>query len=289
MPNSVVPGDRRRSPRLRRLVSVSVRYADREFEGVTLNVSPSGFYVTAPSRTLPPAGALIELRPAGAAVVIAGRVRRVLQPGSLLGDSSGFSVELEGFKAPSKTGLITFLRELGADDAAIDSITETSEGAAFRPPLTPGAVENVVRTERLESGRALPDTAGRVRSPSWDGKERRQIERLPTHIDVRWHMNDLPHSGRVLNVSRGSVFLQTEHALPAIGMRIRIDLPLPDAPGGAEVHLSGTITRHWAPENEALPGVGVSITNVDERRRLGVFNLWLKRLSLRQRSEAAAS
>jgi hypothetical protein len=285
--------DRRRFLRLPRLVNVVVRDSHGTFDAVTLDMSPGGAYVTVPARRIPPVGTTVELRPANAQVTLRGVVLRAAPLGGPLVAIPGFAVGFESISTHLGAQVLAgFLADLGAADPRPDMFDATASAPTYLPG-TLARVEPGVPRSRAEAA-ARPTEGAIERAPSvlealtlrqtvgWSGFDRRRDPRIATRLEARWYTDKIPSTGQVLSLSESGLFLATGHRPPGIGARLTLYVPLPEAPAGVSVQLRAVVTRHWVLDSDCAPGFGAAIRHVEERGRLGIFRLWLRRQRVRQ-------
>jgi len=109
------------------------------------------------------------------------------------------------------------------------------------------------------------------RDPGWRGVERRQFQRLPTHLQVDLRTVDDLRSGTVRDVSQGGLFIATRRPLE-VGSRLR--LLLSPGPGEPPLELAATVT--WVRQtgdDESEVGMGVEFGVLDAEQRGTVSRL----------------
>ncbi len=306
MERSNTARDRRRAVRFQRLLRLVLEHDDATESAVSVDVSWTGAFVRIEGRRSMPAGLVLDLRyrdvELAYEVVASARViRNVAQPSSLQ-RIPGIAVEFEGIACEQGLGpLRHFLMHVVGCHELIaweySSASVSGGPALFRPPPPAGEPRGQsarnVHAERLSPDRCVPEETQAIEDLLRDRLtpvDRRRQRRYPVHIDVTWFLDeDVPHSGRVLSVSQTGLFVQTDHALPAVGTRVLVRFPVDESPFHTVLKISGPIRRHWDPDLEALPGFGMGITTVDAAGRPGVFRFYLSRLAKRFEPRARAA
>lgn len=286
--------DRRRGPRLQKLITLTFEHSERQETCVTVNVGPCGAWVSTRVGLSLPVGGDVALcyQPAGAAsapMTLRGRVLRTVsrEPGD--GRHPGMAVEFESVvtSAPREE-LHAFLVSVLGMECTLDGLLEVAPSGekVYRfPEYTEGVVRfgkaRHVHRARLAPERCLPSDAKAgedVQREIQSDVERRRSPRHAVRVDVTYYVGDMPHSAAVLNVSRSGMFLQTDHDPPPPGARIWLRFPVTSEPEGWTVKIDATVRRRWEPAAEVLPGFAVKIREVDEQGRTGSFRMYLHRL-----------
>lgn len=94
--------------------------------------------------------------------------------------------------------------------------------------------------------------------------ERRQHQRVPTKILIKYSSADQFFTDYIQNISRGGIFVPTHNPLPE-GTRLSITFSLPH--GGPSITTEGVVIRSLsaAPDDDIAPsGMGIQFEALDE-------------------------
>ena len=94
---------------------------------------------------------------------------------------------------------------------------------------------------------------------------RRRLPRTKMRIACTLHLEESLHSGMVLDISAGGLFIQT-NASPAPGIPVRVELRVPELPEPIEMQATVARKRIVPPRLRALlkGGVGIHLENPPE-------------------------
>jgi uncharacterized protein (TIGR02266 family) len=114
--------------------------------------------------------------------------------------------------------------------------------------------------------------------PPGFGDDRRKDPRFDVTIRVDYSTKDIFVSNYVTNLSRGGVFIQTDHPLP-IQSEIRLTFTLPD--DNIKIEAKGKVT--WTFDirkgtGHVSPGMGIRFTDLSSEQRAMIEN-YIKKLS----------
>ncbi len=288
--------DRRRAPRRSILLRLAFDYADKAVKCVATNINHLGTFIN--TQVVPPVGTRLVLaytsdKAPAQSILFKAVVVRVVHQTLRASRTPGMAV---AFDEIASTGgadhLCKFLdssmqcrpgdydrAEFATNDAGYAALRV--EGAD-----TGGSEARHVHEKRLKDGKYLPtdghETENLMRK--FTGTERRRNPRFSVRVDVSFYCGDIPFLGSVLNISQSSLFMQTDHDIPAVGTNVSLKFPLAEAPDPQYVRIDGTICRHWDPSNEALPGYAVHFDHVGELGRRGIFQMYLNNFRKRASS-----
>ena len=269
---------------------------------MTTDVSVRGAFVTTKSKVQLPVGMelTVEYIPQNTAdspIYIEGIVSRSVKRPSRVSRMPGMAIEFLRYVSPGGAApLALFLQDLlgcTLDDAESGTFGTDDTGATIFDvePVegpTPRSHARHVHTERLSPERTLPDdarSAEELLRKIVTDIERRRVRRFAVHVDVTYYLDEreVPHRGVVLNVSQRGLFIQTDHAVPKLGVRVKLQLPVDEDGSDVYVRIEGTVRRRWDPSTEGLPGFGIRLDRIDEMGHTGVFRMYLRRLERRGR------
>lgn len=102
----------------------------------------------------------------------------------------------------------------------------------------------------------------------------RVFQRIPYVVKVEFRTPSSFLVAYSINLSRGGIFLETDHAA-AIGDRIALEFT---APGLGPIHITGRVAWRREAQSDAPPGLGIQFQDIDENlgqvidRLIGNFN-----------------
>jgi hypothetical protein len=274
--------DRRRAPRRRKLLRLTYRYANKDVTCIATDINHLGLFVN--SQVLPPVGLELDFtyveERSGRTIILRTTVVRVVHQTLRASRIPGMALEFSEILAPAgQPDMEWFLQEVltirPADLIQLEYIEGPDGTCGVRPPrLHTNA--RAVHEERLREGKhTLSEHKESSEMEKLHVRERRRNPRFPVHVDVSFFVGDIPFLGSVLNISQSSLFMQTDHEIPAVGTNISMKYPLAEAPDPQYVRIDATVCRHWNPSGEGLPGYAVHFDHVGELGRRGIFQMYL--------------
>lgn len=281
MVNIQAASDRRLLPRVQRLLRFDLEHSFGCTSAVTSDISPTGAFIVGAGLCFGAPGAAVRVVPQGYDVALTAVVRRTQQADASFVRLPGVAIEFRIIRAESDAALRRFIHDVGGCLDALPGTTRSGNTLFLgdRPRRVGGPIGVIFQRAATASG-SLPEVLRRSRRYAWRGSERRVAPRYEQTQNLTFHSGNLPHLGRLLNLSRSGIYVSTPHAVPPAGTLIELDLAVPDAPSGVTVRLRSRVIREHDPFTEGLPGFGAVIVGVDERARVGAFRLLLRRLAV---------
>ncbi len=274
---------------MQRLLRLDLEYASGGASAVTSDVSPHGAFIVGAGISFGPPGAAVRVAPQGYDVVITAIVRRTQQADASFVRLPGVALEFHIIRAASDVALRRFISDVGGSLDALPGTTQSGDTLFLDGrPLRLSGPMGAIGANHPHRSEALPEVLRRSRRHVWRGAERRVAPRYEISQDLTFQCANLPHLGRLLNLSRTGFFVGTPHTVPPAGTLLELEVAVPNAPTGVTLRLRGRVIRQNDPFTEGLPGFGAIITGVDERSRVGAFRLLLRRLAVLHESGSVA-
>ena len=290
---SVQIQDRRRAVRHRKLLRFEFDYDDKHVTCVSTDISRWGTFVN--SQVVPLVGCALELiyRPSEDAretILLRSRVIRIVHQTLRASRIPGLAVAFEEVASVGgKRALLQFMAgTLGIPESEADDESFHTDDAGYAVFAIAGRDETSdsrAPYARLEHERTLPlgqQASEAALDQLQQRKERRHNPRFPVNVDVSFYIGDIPYLGSVENISRTSLYIRTDHDLPAMGTNLTLKYPLAEAPDPQYVRIDGTVCRHWNESTERPQGFAIHFDHVGELGRPGLFHTYL-RYSMRPR------
>ena len=270
--------DRRRFPRTRKMVQLTLRYDGEDHLISTTDVSPRGAFIHTDLRI--PLYATISLvgRWEQQKITVVGQVVRVVDRQSRFVSVPGFGIEWRRFHGANVPGLCRFMVDL----------LSTPPGD-FNPELlrtTGDPAGNIVYylesrylLELVEEvSRSYRDTVPMERTGD-QPIERRLFQRYPVNLEAQYFHRGIPYMARILNLSRNGLCFQTRQTIPEVGTPIVCKTHLTGVFSEQWLRVEGVVDRLWHPPTDGdTRGFTMRIENRNEGGSDDLFERYLRYL-----------
>lgn len=246
--------DRRKHPRQARFLRLGFDWSSQRCLAVTTNVSTGGAFLN--TAVLPPPGAQLDIAWAGGDgepdVTFRGMVRRVVDPLSRISVVPGVGVAWLSARAPtSPHGLVRLLAPILGE---VEVVADGDEAVWYpAAPMVAAPLCRIVKDlQRIDD---LRPAVGETTEPCPPSQSQSGVE-------VVFYVSREPFSGRVRNLTRRGLWVDTEGPLPCVGDVTTGRYPI----GGVEAPLTwarmvGVVVR--AQHTGDTRGFAVEIISVD--------------------------
>lgn len=268
--------DRRRSPRNKKLLSVSCFQAEVRRNATTVDISQHGAFVNTSYK--PPLGSTLEVsvRDKLTEVTVVGRVVRHVDVRSRISAIPGLGLAWIKVDAPRLSLLRRFLTEV-LDIAAGDIDAEYLRGAgsSLSYYIERGALFGLVRpaTDGGEAGLpVIVDTSGPSNATF---RDRRKVERFTIHTEAVLYCDGVPLAVYLRDLSLHGALFTTFQSPPAVGQRVTCRSHLTGPFADHWLRLGGVVARRSSDPETGENAFAVQIDVVDECGCDGIFVQYL--------------
>lgn len=268
--------DRRRSPRNKKLLSVSCCQEEVRRNATTVDISQHGAFINTSFK--PPIGSTlrISVRDKLTEVTAIGRVVRHVDARSRISAIPGIGLAWIKVDAPRLSLLRRFLTEV-LDMAAADIDAEylRGSGSALSYYLERGALFGLVRPVSDVGDAVLPVVVDSSGQPAAAVRDRRKGERFNIHTEAVLYCDGVPLAVHLRDLSSAGALFTTLQTSPALGQRVVCRTHLTGPFADHWLRLSGVVTRRSSDPESGENAFAIQIDNVDECGCDGIFTQYL--------------